>query len=138
MSEISMRRKGELVRGVFKILIENPEGLPVKAIMEKLERLVKPTEFEQSNYPGTTVRRYDKIIRFSTITSVKAGWLVKSKGEWMITAEGRKAYEKFTDPEEFSKQAWQLYYKWKKARPEPPVGGGDGETPDPAVTLEEA
>jgi hypothetical protein len=28
MAEITGRRRGELVRGVFKVLMDNPDGLP--------------------------------------------------------------------------------------------------------------
>jgi len=36
--------------------------------------------------------------RFATIGPVKAGWLVKSKGHWYVTEEGKKAYNQIQDP----------------------------------------
>ena len=93
MAEITRKRKGELVRGVFKILMNNPDGLKAKKVIQQLENVVPPTEFENSAYPDKpTVRRYEKIVRFSTITSVKAGWLLKEKGIWTITELGKTAY----------------------------------------------
>jgi restriction system protein len=78
MAEITRRRQGELVRGVFSILKEHPEGLPAAETLRQLEALVRPTPFEDSTYPkNPNVRRYEKIVRFSTIGPVKAGWLVK-------------------------------------------------------------
>src|SRR5579862_3414629 len=74
----SMLRNGELVRGVFKILLPHPEGLPSRTVMSELPGIVPPTEFEvapYANLPG--VRRYEKTVRFATIAPVKAGWLVK-------------------------------------------------------------
>lgn len=38
------------------------------------------------------MRRDEKIIRFSTIAPVKAGWLVKTKGTWTATDEGVAAF----------------------------------------------
>jgi restriction system protein len=76
MPEITPRRRGELVRGVFNILLSHTDGLPAKTILERLQQIVPPTAFEQTTYskrPDT--RRYEKIVRFSTIGPVKAGWL---------------------------------------------------------------
>ncbi len=81
MPEITRRRVGELQRGVFKILLDHPDGLPANEVLKLLEKLVPPTEFEKSEYPNRPgVRRFEKIVRFATIAPVKAGWFVKSKG----------------------------------------------------------
>ncbi len=74
MAEISRKRVGELVRGVFQLLRDIPEGMPAKEVLRRLESLVPPTDFERTTYPERpNVRRYEKIVRFSTIASVKAG-----------------------------------------------------------------
>lgn len=119
MAEITQRRSGELVRGVFELLSHEPEGLPVREIMGQLQNRVPPTEFEKRDYPkrpGT--RRYEKIVRFSTIAAVKAGWLTKTKGVWTLTDEGRRALEKFKDPQEFYRESGRLYRKWEADQPE--------------------
>jgi restriction system protein len=147
VAESTRRRSGELIRGVFQILLSQPEGLPAKTVLEKLSDLVAPTEFENSDYPkrpGT--RRYEKIVRFSTIGPVKAGWLVKNKGLWLLTDSGRVAYKKFQDPEALMRESHRLYKEWFEGQPrEPEVPvSPDGETfveepsPDAATTLEEA
>jgi restriction system protein len=56
MADITQRRSGELVRGVFEILLHEPERLPVKEIKRQLQIRVPPTEFEKRDYhnrPGT-------------------------------------------------------------------------------------
>ena len=94
------------MRGVFKLLLAHPEGLPAKSILEKLAEIVPPTEFEKTTYPRRPdVRRYEKIVRFSTIGPVKAAWLLKNKGLWTLTDLGRRAYEQFPDPEQFMTEA---------------------------------
>lgn len=141
MAEITRKRSGELVRGVFQILLNHPEGLRAKELLQKLEELVPPTDFEASNYPNRpNVRRYEKIVRFSTIAAVKAGWLVKSKGSWWLTDEGRSALEKFQDPEDFSREARRLYREWKADQPiADPEEENEEETEQAAAaTLEEA
>ena len=140
MAEITKKRMGELVRGVFTILVDAPEGLPAAQILEMVVKAVPPTPFEAGFYEKhPTVRRYEKIVRFSTINAVKAGWLVKDKGQWSLTEEGRAAYTEFSDPEAFYAESQRLYRAWKKAQP---VETDDGEESDgeaeAAATLEEA
>ncbi|MCK9276354.1 MAG: Mrr restriction system protein [Syntrophales bacterium] len=139
MAEITKRRLGELVRGVFKILLKHPDGLPAKEVLGQLADIVPPTPFEASMYPNRpNVRRYEKIVRFSTINTVKAGWLLKDKGSWSLTDEGRAAFVKFSDAEDFHRAARKLYRKWKADQP---AGGNDEEEVDvgeAATTLEEA
>ncbi|MDR7468446.1 MAG: restriction endonuclease [Armatimonadota bacterium] len=83
------------------------------------------------------MRRYEKIVRFSSIKAVKAGWLVKERGRWSLTDEGRKALESYQDPQEFARQADRLYKRWKASLPEEHEEEVE-EAPAPGVTLEEA
>ena len=139
MAEITHRRSGELVRGVFRLLSAHPEGLPAKIVLEKLVELVPPTDFEKTTYPRRPdTRRYEKIVRFSTIGPVKAGWLVKDKGHWGLTEAGRKAYEAFPDPERFMREASRLYRQWALEQPQKTEAMADEPSPDAATTLEEA
>jgi restriction system protein len=108
MSNISRRRVGELQRGVFKILLEQAEGLAAKEIIKRMEQIVPPTEFERSDYPkhpGT--QRFGKIIRFATIGPVKAGWLIKEKGR--LAGASAIALRSW--------MAWQKMTGWSPAGP---------------------
>jgi restriction system protein len=139
MSEITPRRRGELLRGVFNMLLRHPDGLPAKTILEQLQQLVVPTTFEQTTYPTRPdTRRYEKIVRFATIGPVKAGWLLKDRGNWSLTDEGRSAYEQFADPEQFTKEADRLYRQWRREQPEEEDVAVAGDSPGAATTLEEA
>jgi restriction system protein len=139
MAEISRRRSGELVRGVFQILLQQPDGLPAKDVLRRLEKLVAPTAFEERAYPNRpNVRRYEKIVRFCTITAVKAGWLVKNRGTWALTDQGRAAFEKFKDPEAFNREAGRLYRQWKADQPIDAVEEAEGDSGQAVTTLEEA
>jgi restriction system protein len=147
MAEITRRRVGELQRGVIKILLDSPQGLPAKEVLQRLDQVVPPTDFEKSDYPKHPgVRRFEKMARFATIGPVKAGWLVKSKGRWYVTEEGRKAYNQITDPEKFMREAHRLYRQWRATQPEAiaeleegaPEGPGSIEKAAEASTVEEA
>lgn len=103
------------------------------------------TEYEAGTYKNGA-RRFEIVIRWATVDLVKAGWLLKHKGTWSITEEGRIAFERWTDPEAFYKEAVRLYREWKQSQ-----GGAAAEvtveasSTDPgeadrstAVTYEEA
>lgn len=141
MSEITRQRTGELVRGVFKILLPHPDGIKAKDVLAKLTTVVPPSPFEQTDYPKSPgVRRYEFIVRFATIAPVKAGWLVKDKGVWSLTDAGRKAYEQFPDPENFRRESSRLYQQWDAQRPQPEEVSDVEETQETRAetTLEEA
>jgi len=129
-----------MVRKAFEILSRHPEGLPARDIIGRVERGLGATAFEQSFYPkNPRARRFDKILRFSTIPAVKAGWMVKEKGRWVLTETGRRAYAQFKTPAEFMRESIRLFREWRRVRPEPPEEvDASEETPGPATTLEEA
>jgi restriction system protein len=139
MAEITRKRQGELVRAVFGVLRDKPDGLPASQVLKMVEGRVPPTPFEQSTYPSQpNVRRYEKIIRFSTINAVKAGWLVKNKGQWSLTNDGRAAYAAFADPEALMRESIKLYRAWKQEQPEPVEAVEEIEQDEAASTFEEA
>ena len=118
MADVSRNRVGELIRGVFEVLLPHVEGLPAKTVLERAQVAVPPTEFEKQDYPGRPgVRRYEKMVRFATIAPVKAGWLIKNKGLWTITDEGRAAYKRYSDPYQLTREAGRLYKQWKEQQP---------------------
>ncbi len=117
MPEVTRRRTGEFVRKLFEILIKHPEGMKAQHALGALEGAVQLTPYEAGFYEAGG-RRFEKIVRFATVDCVKAGWLVKTKGYWTVTEEGRDALARYTDGEEFYKQAVRLYRKWKASRSE--------------------
>lgn len=140
MAEITHRRKGELLRGLFSLLAGAPDGLPAGEALQALAQRVPPTGFEAGNYESG--RRYEKIVRFVTVQCVKAGWMIKHKGRWRLTEAGETALREFPDPEAFSRQAMRLYRQWSKSQPEPESGDADSVEDSPALsasfTLEDA
>ena len=123
MAEITARRQGELLAGVFQVLQKHPDGFAAKDVLRQVSEIVPPTPFEATYYPNRPgVRRYEKIIRFSTVPFVKAGWLVKTKGTWTATDEGLAAFDKAgPDVESWFRAAVAKYREWKKDQPEPDV-----------------
>lgn len=149
MAEITRRRTGELLRELFKILMAAPDGVRASEALQEVAKRVNLTPYEADSYESGG-RRFDKIVRFATVDCVKAGWMVKDKGVWSITDEGRASYAELIDPEAFYKRACKLYAEWKAAQPDAeastaanasaPVSVEDAENTAKAVsvTFEEA
>jgi restriction system protein len=117
MAEITRRRTGEFLRELFKILMATTDGMRASEALQLLASRFTLTPYEADNYESGS-RRFEKIVRFATVDCVKAGWLVKDKGIWSITDEGRAAHAELTDPEAFYKRACKLYAEWKAAQPD--------------------
>lgn len=120
MANVTKRRTGEFLRKIFDYLWNKPEGLPAREALECIPQSINLTEYETGSYassPGE--QRYVKIIRFATVDLVKAGWLVKNKGNWILTELGKDAYKKYPDPYTFYNEAVRLYHIWKKTRAKP-------------------
>src|SRR5436309_2119579 len=100
MPEVTRRRTGEFIRKLFELLIPHPEGLPAREALAALWEKVQLTDYEQGSYESGG-QRFEQIVRFATVDCVKAGWLLKQKGRWVITEEGKKAYAALPDPEGF-------------------------------------
>jgi hypothetical protein len=99
-----------LVRKIFKILSNQPQGLPIKEVCERLLLL----QNEKLNGSGT-IDEFDlkafEDLTFSCIAPNRAGWLLIKKHQWSLSPEGRSAYERYQDPETFIVEAGNLSIK---------------------------
>lgn len=139
MAEITRKRIGEIVRNVFEILLQHPEGMRAKELLAQMEKSMTLSEFEKSDYPNRPgVRRFEKTVRFATIAPVKAGWMVKSKGRWILTEDGKAAYKQYNEPDALAKKASELYRQWKAGQPETAEEGEESPLESATTTLEEA
>jgi restriction system protein len=117
MPEVTRKRTGEFVRKLFELLIPFPDGMKAQQALASLESNITLTDYEKGHYESGG-RRFEKIVRFATVDCVKAGWLQKMKGKWIITEAGKAAFNEFQDPEQFYRQAVKLYYQWKSTKPD--------------------
>ena len=127
------------MRKLFGILQAQPEGMRAADALHLLEQQVELTPYEAGDY-ASGGRRFEKIVRFATVDTVKAGWLVKDKGVWTVTGEGSRAFAQFSGPEQFYAQAVRLYAQWKKSQPLPDTDEADDSVAEnlAGITLEEA
>jgi restriction system protein len=142
MAALDRKRRGELLKAVFTALASHPDGLRARDVFPEVEKLAGMTEFEAANYPGTDIRRFEKSIRFVTITAVKAGWMIKEAGVWTATEAGLEAHQKINDPEKFLLESEKLYQVWKQAQPQqngpPDLAESEEALDNTSVTLERA
>lgn len=112
---ITRERTGYILQELFKLLVDNPDGMQARDAINLLIESIELSDHEKGEYDSGG-RRFDKILRFATIDAVKAGWLRKNKGIWTITEEGNDALHKIPNPDEFYREASRLYRKWKKSQ----------------------
>jgi restriction system protein len=96
--------------------MDHPDGMRARDALQYLKNEVSLSPYEAGEY-ASGGQRLDKIVRFATVDCVKAGWMVKHLGSWIITGEGKEAYGRLGDPEAFYKEALRLYREWKAKRP---------------------
>lgn len=116
MAEITRQRTGELLKKLFSILLASPTGLPARDALHQLAAKVTLTPYEAGDYESGG-RRFEKVVRFATVDCVKAGWLIKEKGTWSVTDEGRQALDDYSESEAFYRRAVKLYAEWKASQP---------------------
>jgi restriction system protein len=116
MTENPSQRMGEFIRMVFFRLWQERLGLPVGDIMAYIPQVIPLTEYESSNIPSTHTPRYERTVRLASIPYGKAGWLVKSKGRWFLTDEGKRACRSFSTADEFYQEAGRIYAEWRQNR----------------------
>ncbi len=137
MAQIGKERWGQYKRNVLTILQNHSNGLHVKDLFVELDKLMPPTEFENDSYERSGQRRRPYIVRFATIALVKAGWLVKDKGIWSITEEGKKALVIFKTPSEIQTQSGLLYKEWFNNQPEDEIDPAESRKIEMAVSRED-
>jgi restriction system protein len=131
VANITSQRTGELVQQLFRILQQHPDGLKAREALAALADAVTLTEYEAGTYESG--RRFEKIVRFATVDTVRAGWLIKEGGVWTLTEEGANALKKYKDPLEFCRVASRCYREWHKLH----KGVSGGPKTLPAEHLEE-
>ena len=75
----------------FKILKDAGGEMRGKDVVDKIRETVTFDEYENHRYEKTGYIRWESIMHFYTIDCMKAGFLRKHKGNWILTDEGEKA-----------------------------------------------
>lgn len=98
----------------LSILKENGGEMRGKDVVEKIRETVTFDEYESHRYEKTGYIRWESILHFYTIDCMKAGYLLKQKGTWILTEEGEKALD--LGAEKLLSSATKLYREWDGKR----------------------
>lgn len=94
----------------FNILKEAGGEMLGKDVIEKIRKTVAFDEYENARLEKTGNIRWESVLRFFTIDCMKAGYLRKNKGIWILTDEGENAIK--LGQENLLKTATELYREW--------------------------
>jgi len=100
----------KVIYEAFKILKSAGGSMPGKEVVNKVRESVELSEWEKEIYEKTGYVRWESILHFFTIDTMKAGYLRKNKGVWYLTDEGEKAMN--NGPVKLLETASQLYKHW--------------------------
>lgn len=110
----SKRIAEKTIYAAFKILQEQGGELRGKEVVEKIRERVEFNDYEKHRYEKTGYIRWESILHFYTIDCMKAGFLRKSKGVWILTAEGEEALK--LGSEKLLATATKIYREWDAKR----------------------
>jgi restriction system protein len=113
----SIALAAKVVHAALSAIRDNGGEMPVRAVLQEVEKRVEFDEWERERYPKTGYVRWESILHFFTIDCIKAGFLVKKQGTWFVTPEGEKALK--LGPDRMLEQAREAYRSWKKNQPKP-------------------
>lgn len=122
MKNVTLTRVGELIRAVFELLWNRPEGMPARDLMTFVPEVISLTEYEKGLSPQSGFSKYEGIIRVATVPLTRVGWLSKNnKGRWFITDQGRQACKRHASALDLYREALRLYEERGQIKPEATV-----------------
>lgn len=98
------------IYATFKILKEAGGQMRGKEVVDRIRETVEFNEYETHIYEKTGYVRWQSILHFYTIDCMKAGFLIKENGVWILTEEGEQAFE--LGAEKLLQTATSRYRKW--------------------------
>lgn len=116
----------------FEILKEAGGELRGKEVLSRIPQRVELNAYERHIYEKTGNTRWRSVLHFYTIDCIKAGFMRKQKGTWILTKEGEQAMK--LGPEKLLLAATSKYQEWNALRKkEVPKGAADLEDAEEEV-----
>jgi restriction system protein len=76
------------IMATFQILKEAGGELRGREVIDRIPQKVELSEWEKERYEKTGYIRWESILHFYSIDCIKAGFLRKESGLWILTPEG--------------------------------------------------
>ena len=114
--EISPSRKlaAKVLFAAFKILKENGGSMRGVEMIDKIRDTLQFDDWEKHQYQKTGYIRWESMLHFFSIDCQKAGFLQKSKRQWILTPEGEAAMKLGQDG--MLDEATKAYREWARKR----------------------
>lgn len=96
----------------FQILKKEDGQMRGKEVIDKIRETVEFDEYESHIYEKTGYVRWESMLHFYTIDCIKAGFMLKENGLWILTDDGEKAME--YGAEKLLEIATKKYRAWSK------------------------
>lgn len=111
---LSKKIAEKTIFAAFNILQNAGGELRGKEVIDKIRETVEFDDYEKHIYEKTGYVRWESILHFYTIDCMKAGYLRKNKGLWILTNEGAEAIK--LGPENLLNSANKIYREWNAQR----------------------
>ena len=110
----SYQTSAKTMFAALTILSKNGGSMPIRVLMQEIEKSVELSEWEKEILENTGNIRWQSNMHFTSVDYVRAGFLIKKKGTWTITPEGEDALR--LGPEKLRDLAWQRYNAWCRSK----------------------
>jgi restriction system protein len=116
----------KLIYEAFTILKKAGGQLPGREVVSQIEKNLTFTAWETVRYEKSGYIRWQSILHFYTIDAIKAGFLRKQKGIWILTAEGEEAMK--LGQIGLLEKANEAYKVWREKTKDTEIEGEPKET----------
>ena len=96
------------------ILSKNGGTMPIRILMQEIEKTIELSVWEKETLENTGNIRWQSNMHFTSVDYVRAGFLIKKKGNWTITPEGEEALK--LGAEKLRDEAWKRYRAWYRGK----------------------
>jgi restriction system protein len=133
----SLQIAEKTIFAVFQILKNAGGELRGKDVIDKIRATISFNTYENHIFEKTGYIRWESIMHFYTIDCMKAGFLRKNKGIWILTNEGEKAIK--LGSEKLLATATKLYKEWSEKRKKEDLSGDiEGFTEESNTQIQKA
>lgn len=112
----SKERAAVLLKAAFMALQEAGGAMSLRELKGAIARTVALTPHDLQVYEKTGYVRWESVLHFYSIDCVKAGFIRKHGGQWLLTPEGSAISS--LSGQEILERAMKAYRQWRAARPE--------------------
>ena len=111
---LSKKTASKVIFETFKILKEAGGQMRGSEVIDILSKTISFDEWELHRFEKTGSLRWEVVLKFYSINAMKAGYLLKNKGIWILTPEGEDAMK--LGAVGLLENTSILYRKWKHER----------------------